>query len=134
MNWGTVAGRLNPLTYEPVTSKLLAGSLLILAGVSLGAGIADLADSPSSLAAFLDDGWVRSAVHERWWGFGLASLLAYAVREGWPFRSRLTPRTFVRRIPIELVAVWLLAGATALALSWLSVQFIPCILESSCGA
>ena len=134
MSWKTAAGRLNPLTHEPVTSKLLAGSLLLLVGISLGAGIADLADSPSTLAAFLDDGWVRSVVGERWWMFGLVALLAYAVREGWPFGTRQTPRALVWRIPIELVAVSILAGVTALALSWLSVQFIPCVLESRCGA
>ena len=125
--------RLNPLMYEPIASRMLASILLLLAGISLGAGIADLVDHPYASAAFLDEGWVRSVINEQWWVLGLLALLAYAAREGLPFRYRHARRAFVRRIPIELVAVSILAGITALALSWLSVQFIPCVLESRCG-
>ena len=128
-----VLRRLNPMTYEPIASKMLASVLLLLAGVSLGAGIADLVDHPAASAAFLDEGWVRSVVNERWWVLGLLALLAYAVREGVPFRYRHARRAFAGRVPIELVAVSILTGVTALALSWLSVRFFPCVLESRCG-
>ena len=123
---------LNPLAYEPVTSKLLAGILLLLAGISLGLGIADVADNPLARAAFLDDGLIRGVVDGRWWMFGLVGLLVYAVREGVPLRHRLVPRPFTKRVPIEVAVVLILAGTTALALSYLSVEFFPCVLGNRC--
>ena len=36
-----VEARLNPSRYQRLTGKLLVGSLLILAGISLGAGVTD---------------------------------------------------------------------------------------------
>ena len=129
-----VAGRLSPLTYQPFTSKLLAGSLLVLVGISLGACFTDLVDSPYASAAFLDDGGVRSFVDGRWWLFGLVALLAYAGRVGFGVSYRQPPRALVWRVSIELGAVVILAGLVALGLSWLSVQYFPCVVEARCGA
>ena len=134
-----VEARLNPLRYQRLTGKLLVGSLLILAGISLGAGVTDWVDSPRAAHAFLDDGWVRSLVDGWGWIFMLAALLAYSVRMRLASRNTQIPRVFVGkipifvgRIPIEVVAVSILAGVTALGLSWLSVQYIPCVLEARC--
>ena len=62
---------LNPLRPQYLTSKLIVGSLLILAGLSLGAGVTDWVDYPDSRSAFLDDGWVRSLVDGWGWVYGL---------------------------------------------------------------
>ena len=126
MSMESVQGRQNPWRGQPLTSKLLAGSLLVLAGLSLGAAFTDWADSPRSLAAFLDEGWVRSVVDGRGWIFMLLALLVYAGRLGGVLHNRRLPRAVVWMIPIELVAVSILAGLTALSLSWLSVQYVPC--------
>ena len=118
---------------QPLTSKLLAGGLLVLAGLSLGAAFTDWADNPLSAAAFLDEGVVRSVVGERGWMFLLLALLIYTLgRLGGVLRDRHLPRSSVWVIPVELVVVSILAGLTALGLSWLSVQFIPCVLEARC--
>ena len=123
---------LNPLVYNPVENKALAAVILALAGLCFGAGLTDLLDDPAARAAFLDDGGVRSMVEERWWAWGLAGLFFYAVRLDVPFRARQTPRTVTWWSLIELLAVLMLACLTALGLSWMSVQFIPCTLESRC--
>ena len=123
---------LNPLRPQYLTSNLLVGSLLILAGISLGAGVTDWVDYPDSAAAFLDDGRVRSLVDGWGWAYGLGALLVYAVRMRLAFRDMHTLRAGTRRISIELAAVSILAGLTALGLSWLSVQYIPCVLEARC--
>ncbi len=134
-----VEARLNPSRYQRLTSKLLVGSLLILAGISLGAGVTDWVDSPHAAHAFLDDGWVRSLVDGWGWIYMLAALLAYTVRMRLASHNTQRSRAFVGKIPvfvgkipIELVAVSILAGVTALGLSWLSVQYIPCVLEARC--
>ena len=133
---------LNPLKPQYLTSNLLVrsllivgslmGSLLILAGLSLGAGVTDWVDYPDSTTAFLDDGRVRSLVDGWGWVYGLGALLAYAVRVRLAFRNTQALRAGAWRIAIELAAVSILAGLTALGLSWLSVQYIPCVLEARC--
>ena len=136
---------LNPLRPQYLTSNLLVrsllivGSLLILAGLSLGAGVTDWVDYPDSTTAFLDDGRVRSLVDGWGWVYGLGALLAYAVRVRLAFRNTQALRAGAWalragawRIAIELAAVSILAGLTALGLSWLSVQYIPCVLEARC--
>ena len=132
VNWEFVQGHQNLWRGHPLASNLLAGSLLILAGLSLGAAFTDWADSPRSAAAFLDEGWVRSLVDGRGWIFMLLALLVYAGRLRVVLQNRQLPRAGRLMIPIELVAVSILAALTALGLSWLSVQFIPCVLEARC--
>ena len=73
---------------------------------------------------------VRSVVGERGWIFMLLALLVYAGRLGAVLRDRHSPRASVWVIPVELVVVSILAGLTALGMSWLSVQYIPCVLEA----
>ncbi len=132
MNVESVQRRQNLWKGQPFTSKLLAVGLLVLAGLSLGAAFTDWADSPRSAAAFLDDGVVRAVVGERGWMFMLLALLVYVGRLGGVLRDRHLPRASVWVIPVELVTVSILAVLTALALSWISVQYIPCILEARC--
>ena len=126
MSWETVVGRLNPLTYQQRTSILLAGGLLILTGMSLGAGLLDWADYADQKNSLLYQTWVRALVDERWWVFGLGALFAYAVRVGLAIRVGRPPRAFVWMVPIELVVVVTLACLTALGLFWLNTQ-APCI-------
>ena len=107
-------------------------TFLVLAGLSLGAAFTDWADSPRSVAAFLDEGVVRGVVDGRGWMFMLLALIVYAGRLGGVLRDRHLPRASVWVIPVELVTVSILAVLTALALSWISVQYIPCVLEARC--
>ncbi len=122
MNWETVVGRRNPL----MSSKLFVGSLLVLAGISLGAGLLDWANFADKKNPVLYHTWVWVLVEGRMWWFGLVALLAYAVRVGWAIRIGRPPRAFVWMIPIELVVVIALAGLTGLALFWLNLQ-APCV-------
>ena len=126
MSWETVVGRLNPLMFQQPASKLLAGGLLILAGIGLGAGLLDLADDPDMKNALLYQTWVRALIDERWWILGLGALFAYAVRVGLAIRNGRSPRAFVWMVPIELVVVVTLACLAALGLFWLNLQ-APCI-------
>ena len=111
---------------------LRTGILLILAGLALGAAVADWVDDPSATAAFLDEGWVRSVVDGWGWLFMIAALFIYAGRWGLALKNGIRPASWRRAVAIELVTVAVLAGVTALVLSWVSVQFIPCVLESRC--
>lgn len=107
-------------------------ALLTLAGLLFGAAFTDWADDPDSLNAFLDEGWVRSLVDGRGWMFMLAALLAYSLRLGLALRGRRLQRRLQWVIPVELVLVAVLGGATALGLSWLSVVYVPCVLHDRC--
>ena len=134
MNWEFVQGHQNLWRGHPFTSKLLAGSLLILAGLSLGAAITDWVDNPRSATWFLDAGWVRSLVDGRAWIFMLLTLLVYAGRLGVVLQNQQLPRAVRWGIPIELVVVSILAALTALGLSVLSVHYTPCIPVGVQGA
>ena len=127
MSWETVVGRLNPLMYQQRTSILLAGGLLVMAGISLGLGFLDLADQPHRKNAFLYHTWVRVLVDERWWAFGLASLLAYGTYLGLAVRRGRPPLAFLWKIPVELVVLGVFAVVTALVLFWLNLHAL-CIV------
>lgn len=111
---------------------LRVGALLILAGLLFGAAFTDWADEPGSRNAFLDEGWVRSLVDGRGWMFMLGALLAYLGRLGLALRNGRLSRRFQWVIPLELVLVAIIGGATALGLSWLSVVYLPCVLHARC--
>ena len=113
----------NPRGFQQFTGVLRTGSLLILGGLSLGVAVTDLVDRPHAVNQFLDDGGVRSFVDERWWIFMLVALLVYVGRLALVLHNRHLPRAFVWIVPIEFVAGAILAGVTALGLSWLSVEF-----------
>ena len=123
MNWGMVGARLNPL----MSSWWLAGSLLVLAGISLGAGLLDVAHDPYALNAPLYANWVEFVVEGLWWVYGLVALFVYVVRVGGAIYSGRPPRAFMWMVPIELVVVVIVAGLTVVALVWLSMQF-PCVM------
>ena len=75
---------------------------------------------------------MRSLVDGRGWMFMSGALLVYLGRLGLSLRNRRLPRRFQWIIPVELVLVVIIGGAMALGLSWLSVFYLPCVLNARC--
>ena len=106
---------------------MLVGGLLVMAGISLGLGLLDVADDPQRKNAFLYHTWVRMLVDERWWAFGLASLLAYFAYLGLAVRRGRPSLAFLWKVPVELVVLGVVAVVTALVLFWFNLHAL-CIV------
>ena len=119
----------NQFRFERLMGHLVAGYLLALTAIGLGAGITDLGDRPNLPNAFLEPGWVRELVDGRWWIFLLFALFTYVVRWGLALSYRQSQRTPLWAVPIELVAMGTLAGLTSYGLfrlSLLAAGHSPC--------